>query len=37
MREIVGNSEECFGGSREHGAEFLGTGELCKSEFRRAP
>ena len=27
------NSEE----SREHGAEFLGTGELSKSEFRGTP
>ena len=37
MREIVGNSEKYFWGSREHGAEFLGTGELSKSEFRGTP
>ena len=37
MREIVGNSEEYFWGLRENGAEFLGTGELKKSEFRGTP
>ena len=37
MREIVGNSEEYFWGSREHGAQFLGTWELSKSEFRGTP
>ena len=37
VREIVRNSEEYFWGSREHGAEFLGTGELSKSEFRGTP
>ena len=37
MREIVENSEEYFGGSREHGAQFLGIGELSKSEFRGTP
>ena len=34
MRAIVGNSEEYFWLLREHGAEFLRTGELSKSEFR---
>ena len=37
MREIAGNSDKYFGGSREHGAEFLETGELSKSEFRGTP
>ena len=34
MREIVGNGEEYFGEKREHGAQFLGTWELSKREFR---
>ena len=34
MREIVGNGEEYFWGKREHGAQFLGTWELRKREFR---
>ena len=37
MREVVRNNEECFWGSREHGAEFLGTWDLSKSEFRGIP
>ena len=37
MREIAGNSDKYFWGSRERGAEFLGTGELSKSEFRGTP
>ena len=37
MREIVGNSEEYFWGSRERGAEFLGTGGLSKIEFLETP
>ena len=35
--QIVGNSEEYFCCSREHGVEFPGTGELRKSEFRGTP
>lgn len=34
MREIVGNGEEYFWGKREHGAQFLGTWEFSKREFR---
>ena len=34
MRKIVGNGEEYFWGKREHGAQFLGTWELRKREFR---
>ena len=37
MRGIVGMSEENFWSSREHGAEFLGTREFSKSEFRGTP
>ena len=37
MGEIVGNSEKYFGGSREQGAQFLGTWELRKSKFRGTP
>ena len=32
MREIVGSTEEYFRGSRELGAQFLGTWELSKLE-----
>ena len=32
MREIVGSTEEYFRGSRELGAQFLGTWELSKRE-----
>ena len=32
-----GYSEEYFWGSREHGAQFLGTWELSKGEFRGPP
>ena len=34
MLGILGNIKEYFWGSREHTAEFLGTGELNKSEFK---
>ena len=32
-----GEQRGIFWGSREHGAKFLGTGELSKSEFRGTP
>ena len=31
---ILGSIKEYFLGSREHAIEFLGTGELNKSEFK---
>ena len=34
MLRILGNIKEYFWGSREHAIEFLGTGELYKSEFK---
>ena len=34
MLGILGNIKEYFWGSREHAIEFLGTGELNKSEFK---
>ena len=34
MLGILGNIKEYFWGSREHAVEFLGTGELNKSEFK---
>ena len=34
MRKIVGNGEEYSWGKREHGAQFLGTWEFSKREFR---
>ena len=33
MRKIVRNNQECFWGSREHGAEFLGNGNSVKLNF----
>ena len=33
MLGILGKIKEYFWGSREHAIEFLGTGELNKSEF----
>ena len=34
MLGILGNIKDYFWGSREHAVEFLGTGELNKSEFK---
>ena len=34
MLRVLGNIKESFWGSREHAIEFLGTGELNKSEFK---
>ena len=34
MLGILGNIKKYFWGSREHGVEFLGTGELNKREFK---
>ena len=34
MLGILGNIKEYFWGSKEHAREFVGTGELNKSEFK---